>query len=412
MAAAPDINPPAKAEDPQLAHDFATLSQRVKKRRLVLFFGRPAFSDNSKYLYLHALRRECGYEILWCSADDDLIAQLEAFELPCLHLTRDMDRSIDLLMHAAVAVFTVNPHESLNGSSALIGCLAGARQIQLWHGISVKRLTLQLIPHLPVRDVNLRAPWLASSAADYVLSPAAFFDPYWREVFGCRRLLRAGFPRNEVIGREAETLEMLGAQLPDELVGPLTNGRPNVLVVPTWQRHQQTALTHTDFFAHALRFARANKVNFFIKMHPIYFKRMDGQGAKAEGLYLLDPGVDVYPWMRRFDALVTDYSSIMFDFLWTGRPVLTLDLQPGQHQNYEPDYGLLPAGEFRVPFTMDSFERALKRTLTDDPGLAEREAYLAQLFETDPMQASAQIMTLVDMLVDASQQPDYEVVSF
>jgi CDP-glycerol glycerophosphotransferase len=48
--------------------------------------------------------------------------------------------------------------------------------------------------------------------------------------------------------------------------------------------------------------------------------------AKAEGLYLLDPGTDVYPWLNRFDALVTDYSSIMFDFLLTGRPVLRLRL--------------------------------------------------------------------------------------
>jgi CDP-glycerol glycerophosphotransferase (TagB/SpsB family) len=410
--AASDISPPARTDDPQLALDFATLSQRVKKRRLVLFFGRPSFSDNSKYLYLHALRRECNYEIVWCSADNDLIAQLESFELPCLHLTRDVDRSIDMLMHAAVAVFTVNPHESLRGSTALTGCLAGARKLQLWHGVSVKRLTLQLIPHFGVRDVNLRAPWLASSAVDYVLSTAAFFDPYWHEVFGCRRILRAGFPRNEVMGREAEALEMLGAQLPDELLQPLAAGRPNVLVVPTWQRQHGTALTESDFFVHALRFARANKVNFFFKMHPTYFKRWEGQGAKAQGLYLLDPGVDVYPWMRRFDALVTDYSSIMFDFLWTGKPVLALDLKPGQHQNFEPDYSLVPPGEFREAFDMGSFDRVLKRALTNDQGLPGREAYLAQLFETDPLQASAQIMALVDTVVEASQQPDYEVLSF
>lgn len=410
MAASNPTTPFAKPEEQLLGHDLAALSRRVRKRRLVLFFGRASFSDNSKYLYLHALQRQCDFEVLWCSADADLVAQLESFRLPALHIGKNMDRTIDRLLHAAVAVFTQNPFESVGYSVALVGALAGAKQVQLWHGISVKRLTLQLIPHLGVRDAALRAPWLASSAADYVLSPAAFFDSYWREVFGCRKLLRAGFPRNEVIGREAHTLEMLGAQLPEELLQPLMAGRPNILVVPTWQRGGQPLLSDNDFFVHALRFARANRVNFFFKMHPTYFKRWEGSGAKTEGLYLLDPGVDVYPWMNRFDALVTDYSSIMFDFLWTGRPVLTLDLQPGQHRDYEPDYDLVPQGDFRLTYTLPTFEAVLKRALTEDRGLAAREAYLGQLFETDPLQACAQAIRLIDSLVEQSQQPDFEVV--
>lgn len=398
-------------EEQQLGRDFEHLSLRIKKRRLVLFFGRAAFADNTKYAYLHALARERNHEVLWCTADDDLAAQLDAQGLPVLRLFADLDRTIDVLLHAAVALFSVNPNESLTGAVALIGCLAGAKKVQLWHGVSVKRLTLQLIPHLGVRDRNLRAPWVASSGADVVLSTAQHFDAYWREVFGCRHLLRAGFPRNEVLVRAPQAIEMLGAELPEDLIAPLHGGRPNVLVVPTWQRHRGTALTENDFFAQALRFARTHKVNFFFKMHPTYFKQWDGAGAKAEGLYLLDPGTDVYPWMNRFDALVTDYSSIMFDYLLTGRPVLTLDLNPGDHQDFEPDYGLVPAGDFRAVFTPDTFAATLQRALFDDRGGDARAAYAARLFETDPAAASAQVMALVDALVEDSQQPDWNVIT-
>jgi len=404
----------ALLEEQQLGRDFEHLSLRIKKRRLVLFFGRAAFADNTKYAYLHALAHERNHEVLWCTTDDDLAAQLEAQELPVLRLFADLDRTIDLLLHAAVALFSINPYESLNGAVALIDCLAGAKKIQLWHGVSVKRLTLQLIPHLGARDRAVRAHWVASTGADVVLSTAQTFDTYWRDVFGCRHLLRAGYPRNEVLVRAPHTLEMLGAQLPEDIVAPLHDGRPNVLVVPTWQRHRDTALTSDDFFAHALRFARTHKVNFFFKMHPTYFKRWDGAGAKTDGLYLLDPGTDVYPWMNRFDALVTDYSSIMFDYLLTGRPVLTLDLNPGDHQDFEPDYALVPtcdAGEFRAVFTPPTFAATLRRALFDDQGRQARLDYAGKLFETDPAAASAQVMALVDALVEDSQQPDWNVIT-
>jgi len=401
-------------EEQQLGRDFEHLSLRIRKRRLVLFFGRAAFADNTKYAYLHAVARERNHDVLWCTADDDLAAQLEAQNLPVLRLFADLDRTIDILLHAAVALFSVNPNESLTGAVALIGCLAGAKKVQLWHGVSVKRLTLQLIPHLGVRDRNLRAPWVASSGADVVLSTASHFDAYWREVFGCRHLLRAGFPRNEVLVRAPHTIEMLGAELPEDLIAPLHDGRPNVLVVPTWQRHQGTALTENDFFAHALRFARTHRVNFFFKMHPTYFKQWDGAGAKAEGLYLLDPGTDIYPWMSRFDALVTDYSSIMFDYLLTGRPVLTLDLNPGDHQDFEPDYSLLPDGDgadFRAVFSPQTFAAKLQHALFDDRGTQARLDYAGRLFETDPALASAQVMALVDALVEDSQQADWNVIT-
>ena len=41
-------------EEMQLRSELAELSRRVRKRPLVLFFGRNSFSDNTKYLFLRA----------------------------------------------------------------------------------------------------------------------------------------------------------------------------------------------------------------------------------------------------------------------------------------------------------------------------------------------------------------------
>src|SRR5689334_14360454 len=96
----------------RLSLDLSALSKRVKKRPVVLFFGRSTFSDNTKYLYLAALMKERSYEVYWCTPHDALSTQLNDSGLPCLPLAANIDLSIDTLLHAAVAVFCVNPSES------------------------------------------------------------------------------------------------------------------------------------------------------------------------------------------------------------------------------------------------------------------------------------------------------------
>lgn len=394
----------------QAHREFERLSRRMRKRPLVLFFGRESFSDNTKYLYLRALAEPRGYEVIWCTPYPALAQQIKAQGLPCLLLTQpDQNAVTCTLLEAAVAVFTMNPLESVGQVLPLLGCLGGAQQVQLWHGISVKRLNLQLLRHLPASSNDLRQYWLANARADHVLSTASAFDGYWREVFGCRSLLRSGQPRNEVLVRPAEGLEWLGSELPPRSAAVLAAGTPAVLVMPTWQRGKTTELSEGDFLVRALHFARETGVQVFYKAHPAYVNHWDMNREDVDGLHFIGPGVDLYPLLPRFAALVTDYSSILFDFLLTGAPVLTLDLQPGEHQNFEPDWSLVPPGLPRRSFRGDGFGPALADVLCDDADRAARAAYAQQIFETDPAAACTQLLQVIDRLVERSQQPDHAV---
>jgi CDP-glycerol glycerophosphotransferase (TagB/SpsB family) len=293
----------------------------------------------------------------------------------------------------------------------LNACLDGAVKLQLWHGVSVKRLALQLIQFLGARDINLRQPWEFSSRADHVLSTASFLDPFWREVFGCSSLVRAGYPRNEVLRRAATDDEMIGATLDDETTQALqSEKRRKLLMVPTWQRGQPTFLSEEACLVRLLRHARSKGYDLFIKEHPMRTNPAAATGKRAQGLYLLPGGLDAYPWLNRFDALITDYSSLMFDFMLTGKPVMRLDLAPGEHQNFEPDYSLIPPGEFAHVYSPDTLEKTIDAAMGHDGLQAQREAMVAQLFETDPLAASDRLLQLIGGWVDAATAPDWTVV--
>jgi hypothetical protein len=245
-----------------------------------------------------------------------------------------------------------------------------------------------------------------------VLSTASCFDAYWRRVFGCKKLVRAGFPRNEVLLREPTAHERIGAEIPTKMAELLANGRKNVLVVPTWQRERPTYLTSEEFLRSLAELGQKRKLNFFVKAHPTYFAQVGNNTHEVGGLQILHPGVDVYPLMRSFDALVTDYSSILFDFLHTGKPVLSLDLKPGEHQSFEPDWSLVPDVDFRHRFASGDFAAKLQNALERDGKEEARGEMRSRIFETDALAASDTLLLLVERLVKQAMADDFTVETF
>ena len=398
----------AALEESQVAIQFGELSRRVKKRPVVLFFGRNTFSDNTKYLYLRAVAEKRSYDVLWCTFEPELTKALRGAGLPVHVLAEDIDRSIDLLMHAAVAVFSVNPSESLRGSMALGSLPRRGAEASALARCSVKHLLLTLIPHLSVRELGLRRPWDLASRADYVLSTASYFDAYWRRVFGCKKLVRAGFPRNEVIVRPATPLERIGCELPNEMADLLSGDRKKVLVVPTWQRFNPTWLTSEECLRGLSELGQKKGHHLFRQSAPDLL-RVGNNTHEVGGLQILHPGVDVYPLMSSFDALVTDYSSILFDFLHTDKPVLSLDLKKGEHQNYEPDWSLVPEVDFRHRFSSGDFAAKLETALGRDGLDGARREMCARVFETDPLAASDSLLSLIERLVRTAMADDFTV---
>jgi hypothetical protein len=86
----------------------------------------------------------------------------------------------------------------------------------------------------------------------------------------------------------------------------------------------------------------------------------------------------------------------MFDFLLTQKPILTLDIQQGEHSNFEPNYELLPIeGNYRYKFTRDNITNILHQALFKDEQAKDREQAVARLFPKDNINASQKLESII-----------------
>ena len=392
-----------------LYHDLAELSRKTPKQPRVLFFGRPTFADNTKYLYLAAAKAAAGYEVIWCSWSKSLIAQLRSHDLRCFDLTADLRESMNLLITASVAVFCENPNTALGRSNVFSGCLAGAQKIQLWHGVSVKHLDLLLIPHLDLRNPDFRNAIKFATRVDHFLSTSSELDDFWTRAFGCTSLVRAGQPRNEVIVRPPTRQEMIGSELAPELEAMLHSSKRKFLLVPTWQRGQPMYVSTPEFHQRLTAWAERTNSVVFVKSHP-FFVQFETPSPSQTSVVFLNAGVDIYPWMSKFDALITDYSSIMFDFLLTNRPIFTFETRTQVSYGFEPDYSLIPDVPFRYPFTRDNFEAVVEANLISHPLAASQRELQSRIFETEPANSCAALLEMIAACVDVAMEVKITVI--
>jgi CDP-glycerol glycerophosphotransferase len=206
----------------------------------------------------------------------------------------------------------------------------GQTYVQTWHGTPLKRIGFDIdqpqfisgtgyFDHL-AKDV---ARW------DLLLSPNPFSTPIMRRAFHYEgEICESGYPRNDVL-HSGEA-----AQLTAEVrrrIG-LPDGKKVVLYAPTWRDNQYYASGRYrfDFRLDLERAWQELGDDHVILVRGHHHMADDVPAGPRPGFAI---NVTRYPDISELflvsDVLVTDYSSVMFDFAPTGKPMLffTYDLE-------------------------------------------------------------------------------------
>ena len=267
---------------------------------------------------------------------------------------------------------------------------AGQKVLQTWHGTPLKRLALHrrgFDPRRMAAVVKESRRWdvlLAQNTySERILKKAyAFFGkPIWTD----------GYPRNDVLTKDdgSATRRALGVG-PDERV---------LLYAPTWRDDRSEIV---DFVDPQLLAEQTDAV-VLVRGH----SRTLRPGRDQSGARVID--VTGYPDTARLllvaDALITDYSSVMFDYSVTGKPmyfmVPDLDHYRGELRGFYFDLAE------RAPGPLVTTQDELSDALMDEslPGFfAERYAAWRRQFNSldDGHAAERVVSRLLDLgFVDA-----------
>nr|WP_264674181.1 CDP-glycerol glycerophosphotransferase family protein [Nocardioides lijunqiniae] len=268
------------------------------------FHGR--FSDSPRALWERLAGRD-GLEHVWLAHE----AHLGSF--PRAVRTVDIEGPGARQALESADLLVANTHTEVEWDKQ-----PGTTYVQTWHGTPLKRV------HRDVRwapDGVLDRLDRDVDRWDLLLSQSAWSTPRLRSAFRWDgEVLESGYPRNDLLSRpESKTVRAdvrRGLGIADDAVV--------VLYTPTWrddEKDQGSELTYPLDPAELVRGLGPGHV-LLVRAHYLLTGRL-----RLDAL----PGVhdvSLYPDLRDLycaaDVLVTDYSSAMFDFAVTGRPVLHL----------------------------------------------------------------------------------------
>ena len=277
------------------------------------------FSDNAKYLFLYC-SSENEINCYWITKNKVLVENLRNDGLKAYYKYSIM--GLWLSISSKVYIY-----------DSRTGCInhftsAGAYKVSLWHGsplktidrdITVKNNAFYIGNHtwgLKRYLVRIIMPeWFV--VADLMIATSDKVKGYFNSAFGSKKIEVTGYPRNDIISNPNLYRKYL--MFEQNIIHSLST-KKTILYAPTFRDTDRFERETPIEWERLNNLLKKNDTTFLIKLHKHDYSMIMKENYSH--IRVLDNESDMYPLFSKVDLLITDYSSIFFDFLLTDKPVL------------------------------------------------------------------------------------------
>lgn len=205
----------------------------------------------------------------------------------------------------------------------------GARKVNVWSGVPLKtferdidnprsryyRLFYGLLPERLL--LGMLMPWHLDRP-DLIIATSPETQEITRRAFDLKeeQVIVTGFPRNDIFFRQPPALNIFSNHS-SEFASAVHGNKKIFLYLPTY-RDSGKPFLNVDW-AKLDNLMKHLSAVFFFKFHPDDRGRFEGGSSN---IVELPQDTDIYEMLLHTDALISDYSSIIFDYMLLDRPII------------------------------------------------------------------------------------------
>lgn len=295
---------------------FMVIGGLPKKRKLMIFesFHGKQYSDNPRAVYEYMVKHYSDYQLVW-SVDRRSLHLFEALGIPYV---RRFTLKWFLMMPRAE--FWINNVRLPNWMPRP----KKTKYLQTWHGTPLKKLGLDIEEvHMPETETEKYRENIISESSNwtYLVSPNNYSTSIFKRAFDFNgEVIESGYPRNDILYNiEPSQVEKIKVEL------GIPNNKKVILYAPTWRDddffEKGKYKFRFQFDIEEMRERLGDEYVVLTRMHYLVAESFDftpyegfikdvSSHLDISGLYLVS------------DILITDYSSVFFDYANLNRPII------------------------------------------------------------------------------------------
>lgn len=305
-----------------------------KEQSLWVFssFNKRGYVDNTKYFYEYVLQHHPEIHPVWLTLDKAVYEQLAAEQKPVA-----MMRTAEGRRALSRATIAVTDHFRMSDYEAFSGLNDQTHIVQLWHGVGLK--AIGDLKNTNVPGVTFSADILATEndngITKWIKKLKYVRHAYYRELFEHYFLLVC--PGQERVEQIAKPLHIpidrcFFSGHPRNILlhqtKPDTNPR-RVLYAPTYRwnaaKEKEMVQQIVDSAPNIQQVMEQNNAVLTVRLHPHTWRnytRILDNTARKHNRIVIDQEKDVYQTLGTYSVVISDYSSIAYDFIMVDRPVV------------------------------------------------------------------------------------------
>ncbi len=371
------------------------LSYLMPRNKNIWVFGSfsGAFNDNVKYLFIYVNEKHPEIRPIWISDSKKIVNFLRSKEFEAYH-----KYSLQGVFYALRGKFYFYFSNATNINLWLSG---GATKMNLWHGVPMKKI--QFDTNYQIFEPSFKNKFLYIDhhlKNDFILSTSQKLSQYFSSAFKIdrKKCLNFGYPRNEILSySEDKIMNFIEKYEPletMELVQNLKKYDKVFAYMPTWRDNGRDFIEDAGIDFELLNEILKNK-NYYLMLKLHHMTKLSVGMEQYKNILLLDNKLDMYPILPFTDCLITDYSSIFFDYKLMNKQVILFPFDKEEYISKDRemyyDYCLVEENQL----VANSFSELVELIQSDATCVKDNKLLEEMIFETRRIESCKEIVRLI-----------------